>query len=118
MTTRPAEPTCEAAAALAQVVAGLDRLAAVASWQAGDDDLAAAVAGLAQVVRLAEAQTVRLAAEAAGRGLPGRQGHGRLAGWVQAQQPTTSPREAIATARRAEALYARPVAAELAPTRV
>jgi hypothetical protein len=117
MTSGPASTSSEATDALAQVMTGLGRLAAVPSWQASETDLSAAVAGLDQVVRLAHAQTTRLLAEAGSRGLPAQQGHARWEHWLRAQVPTASPRAAALLARRAERLYASAVAAELAPTR-
>jgi hypothetical protein len=69
------------------------------------------------VVRLAQAQSARLLAEADARGLPGQDGHARWEPWLRAQVPTASPRGAAVLARRAERLFAGPVAADLAPTR-
>jgi len=97
MSSNPVAPTSEAHAALAQVLSGLERLAAVSSWQVSDDDLAGAVAGLDRVNRLAAAHSARLLAEAGSRGLPGQGGHARLEHWLRAQVPTTNPRAAAAT---------------------
>src|SRR4051794_22866751 len=104
MTAGPSMPTSGASSALAQVVAGLERLAAVPGWQAGEGELSEALAGLDHVGRLAQAQSTRLLAEVSARGLPGRQGHARLEHWLRAQVPTTSPHSASALARRAERL--------------
>ncbi|WP_426566801.1 DUF222 domain-containing protein [Angustibacter sp. McL0619] len=117
MSTTPASPTSEASAALTQVLSGLARLTAVASWQVSDDDLADSVAVLDQVSRLALAQSSRLLAEAGSRGLPGQGGHGRLEHWLRAKVPTSSPRTAAALARRSERLFTSALAAELQPTR-
>ena len=76
-----------------------------------------AVSDLDQLIRLAQAQQLRLVAEAGARGLPGRQGHARLEHWVRAQTPTTSRRAAAGQARRAERLFSSAVATDLAPTR-
>ncbi|GAA4347670.1 HNH endonuclease signature motif containing protein [Angustibacter luteus] len=72
---------------------------------------------LDRLIRLAEAQQLRLLAEASTRGLPGQQGHARLEQWVRAQVPTTSRRLAATLARRSERLFTAAVAAELAPAR-
>src|SRR4051812_34308782 len=91
MSLNPVAPTSEASAALAQVLSGLGRLAAVASWQVTDDDLADVVAELDHVTRLARAHGARLLAEAGSRGLPAQAGHARLEHWLRAQVPTASP---------------------------
>src|SRR3954453_3554271 len=104
MSSSPLPPPSEASAALAQVLSGLERLAAVESWRVSDDDLAHAVAALEQVTRLAQAQSARLLGEAGSRGLPAKEGHARLDHWLRARVPTSSPRVAAAQARRAERL--------------
>ncbi|GAA4360257.1 DUF222 domain-containing protein [Angustibacter luteus] len=117
MTADLDDPPDAALAALAGVLSGLDDVGAIPDWQVSDDALAQAVAGLERVMRLASAQQLRLAAEAGARGLPGRRGHARLEHWIREQVPTTSPRVASAQARRAERLFTSAVAADLAPTR-
>ncbi len=118
MTERPDGDQLDAAAdAAGCLVAGLGQLAATQAWQLSDEQLTAAVAGLDRVGRLLEAQRARLVGEAASRGLPGRRGHGRLAHWVREVVPTMSEHQAAKLARRAEALYASPLATALGPTR-
>jgi hypothetical protein len=117
MSSSPVAPASEASAALALVLRGLDRLAAVQAWQVTDDDLAGTVAGLDRVNRLAQAHGARLLAEAGSRGLAAQAGHARLEHWLRAQVPTGSPRAGAAQARRAERLFTSAVAAELGPTR-
>jgi hypothetical protein len=117
MTTEPGEAADPVAAALSTIVRGLGELAQVHPWQVPDDRLGRTLADLDHVARLAEAQALRFVAEAGSRGLPGQGGHGRLSQWVREQLPTTSPRAAAAVARRAEQLFTRPVAVELAATR-
>lgn len=118
MTIQLDDQTSGAAEAALDALSGaLDELAAVPGWRLDDAALTAAVAGLDRIVRLVQAQRVRLVGEAGARGLPGRSGMGGLTGWIRQVVPTTSPREAMALARRAEALYLAPVAAELGPTR-
>ena len=77
-------------------------------------------AGLRDVdhgMRLLEARAVELAAQAQQRGLPARQGCRRLSQWVQQVLPTLAPARVARLAGRAEALFTRPVATDLAATR-
>jgi hypothetical protein len=118
MTSSPDAPARTAAlAALDSVLAGLAELADVQSWAISEDDLASLARGLDSAGRLATAQGMRVAAEAASRGLPARAGHARLEHWVRDQVPTMAPRAAAAHARRTERLFTSAVATELAPTR-
>ena len=118
MTSSPDAPARSAAlAALDSALAGLTELADVQSWAICEDDLAALTRGLDSVGRLATAQGMRVAAEAASRGVPARAGHARLEHWVREQVPTMSPRVAAAQARRAERLFNSAVTADLDPTR-
>src|SRR6478672_1523007 len=101
MTLKPPVPPDAAAAALDGVLAGMTELAAVESWQMSDDALAAGVQRLDRLVRLANAQLVRISAEAGSRGLPGQRGHRRLEHWIRELVPTSTRQVVAASARRA-----------------
>lgn len=105
------------AVALSTITSGLADLAAVPGWQVREGALAAAVAGLDAVMRLAGAQQVRLAAEADSRGLPGQAGATSLAAWLRSVVPAVSAREAATTAKRAARLFTGRLASELQATR-
>jgi hypothetical protein len=117
MTTSVDGAADPAAVALSTITAALADLAAVPSWQVGEWALAATVAGLDAVMRLAAAQQVRLAAEADSRGLPGQAGATSLAAWLRCVVPAVSAREATTTAKRAERLFTSRLASELHSTR-
>jgi hypothetical protein len=117
MTSGPAQPSSIASATLDEVLSGLAGLGQIEAWTMSDDELAALARGLDRAARLVEAQSMRIAAEAGSRGLPGKAGHTGLAGWMREQTPGLSPRVAAARAGRTERLFTSAVAAELAPTR-
>ncbi|GAB3594486.1 hypothetical protein GCM10027446_18490 [Angustibacter peucedani] len=117
MSITPLDEETPLGADLAQALHALRSAADRPTWPLAEADVRAGVQQLALVGRLAEAQVVRLAAEAQQRGLPGQGGHRRLAGWIGEVLPTSTGGEARRLSRRAEALYAAPVAAELGPTR-
>jgi hypothetical protein len=117
MTSAPTDEASAAATALTEAVAAIDRFAQVEGWQLAEAELAEALVTLTGLSRKVGAQAVRVLAEADSRGLPARAGHARAAGWVRQVLPTTSPRDAAALARRADALYTSPAAVDLGPTR-
>ena len=117
MTSGPGKPSSVATAALDQVLSGLAGLGQVEAWTVPDDELAGLARGLDLAARLVEAQSMRIAAEAGSRGLPGKRGHAGLMGWIREQTPALSPRVAAARAARTERLFTSAAAAELAPTR-
>ncbi|WP_426562660.1 DUF222 domain-containing protein [Angustibacter sp. McL0619] len=117
MTSATDDPPDAPTGVFARAVREVDVAGRRPVWQLSDDAVAEAVTELDGLIRLAQAQQLRLVAEASTRGLPGQQGHARLEHWIRAQTPTTSPRVAAAQARRAELLFTSAVAAELEPTR-
>jgi hypothetical protein len=107
-------------AAVAGVVAALDRLAATAPADESDDVLAAAVAELDRCGRRLDGQGLRLLAEASERGLPNRSGLGNLGAWLRQLVPTTDRRDVSRRAAQAEALFGLDELAgtvDLSPTR-
>src|SRR4051794_29593407 len=102
-----------AGAAVRAVADGLD----VPAWQVADADVAAQLRDVDHGIRLLEARAVELAAQAGQRGLPARHGCRRLTQWVQQVLPTAAAARVARLAGRAEALFTRPVAADLAATR-
>src|SRR5215217_3440053 len=118
MASTPASVTDGLEAAVAGVVAALDRLAATAPAGEDDDVLAAAVAELDRCGRRLEGQSLRLLAEVSDRDLPERSGLGNLGAWLRQQVPTTDRREV--SRRAAQALFGLDELAgtvDLAPTR-
>jgi hypothetical protein len=116
-TTVPDDAAQPLAAALGAALDAVSDALAVPTWRLGDGELVEGLQVFEQLARLAAAGSVRLAAQAQQRGLPGQGGHRRLSGWVQAVLPTATGGEAHRLARRAEVLFGSPAAAELAPTR-
>src|SRR6476620_9809349 len=105
MTSGPEQSSSVATAALDRVLSGLAALGQVEAWTIPDDELAALARGLDVAARLVEGQSMRTAAEAASRGLPGKRGHAGLVGWIREQTPALSPRAAAALAARTERLF-------------
>jgi len=120
MATTPASVADGLEAALAGVVAALDRLAATAPAGENDDVLAVAIAELDRCGRRLEGQSLRLLAEVSDRDLPKRSGLGNLGAWLRQQVPTTDRREVSRRAAQAQALFGLDELAgrvDLAPTR-
>src|SRR3954453_10329336 len=103
--------------AVADAQAALEQLAACPVWQLSDAELAAMVAGLQAVARLADAQTVRALGEVDHRGLAATSGAGSPAAWVRQVVPSTSQRDASRLARLAGRLYRAPRGDQLPATR-
>src|SRR3954452_23882591 len=101
------------AAALAAAVAAVEDAGSVETWGVADAEVAAGLAQLEHLCRLAEAQKIEWAAEASSRGLPPQSGYRHLNGWLRSVLPTPASADLTATARRAEALYRSPVSADL-----
>jgi len=100
-----APPAAGLAAAVAGVVAAIDRLAGTAPAGEDDEVLADAVAQLDRCGRRLEGQSLRLLAEASERDLPSRSGLGTLGAWLRDRVPTTDRREVARRAAQAEALF-------------
>src|SRR4051794_9867141 len=85
---------------------------AVPVWRLSGQRLAEGMRPLQPGIPLLSARAVALAAQALTRGLPGRLGCRRLAQWVRHVLPTQTTAEAARLARRAEALFTSPAAAD------
>src|SRR4051794_13962627 len=105
MATSPTPVPDGLAAAVAGLVAAIDRLAETAAAGEEDEVLADAVAQLDRCGRRLDGQSLRLLAEASERDLPNRSGLGTLGAWLRDRGPTTDRGEVARRATQAEALF-------------
>src|SRR4051794_967175 len=120
MATSPTPVPDGLAAAVAGLVAAIDRLAETAAAGEEDEVLANAVAQLDRCGRRLEGQSLRLLAEASERDLPNRSGRGTPGAGLRDRLPTTDPREAARRATPAGAVSGLDdlaAAVDLTPTR-
>jgi hypothetical protein len=95
----------------------LRELAELPLWQRPDASLKTMAAGLDELRRQAEGQTVRVLGEVDARGIPGQDGTRTPGAWLLSVVPDLRPAEAGSLGKRAERLYRSALSAELAPTR-